>query len=304
MQEIQLADGKHVYTYGPQHEPVADVCCGEPVRVHTIDAFHNKLMSASDLPSEKTPGYPFVNPLTGPVRVKDAEPGDTLEVHLRAIHPAREFAVTALVQDFGLLTRTNVTPLMHDPLPERTRPLPIRDGRVWFDERRALPLQPFIGSLGVAPALEAVSSITPGPWGGNMDCVETGEGVTVLLPVFVPGALFFIGDAHARQGDGEVTGVAAEMPAEIELSFGLRKKEPIAWPRIQTDDYLMTVGSARPLEDATRIATSELVRWLETDHGFEAMEAYEFLGLALELRVGNVVDPNYSVVAKVRRDLL
>ena len=137
-----------------------------------------------------------------------------------------------------------------------------------------------------------------------MDCVETAPGRSVWLPVHNPGALFFIGDAHARQGDGELTGVAAEISAKITLRFDLLKHRRINWPRIVSDEHLMTIGSARPLEDAARIAWKELVLWMSEDYGFDQLEAYQLLGLAGEMRLGNMVDPNYSMVAKVARRLL
>lgn len=296
---IRQPDDDYAYTYSNHGTPIARVECGQRVLIETMDAFHDRIRDERDLPSQATPGYPFVNPLTGPISIVGAEPGDTLVATIHEIHPTRDYAVTALVHRFGALTPTKTTPMLTPALPEKTRILPIRDGRVWFDDRRALPFNPFVGSMGVAPRMEAISSITPGPWGGNMDCVETRPGVNVLFPVFEPGAQFFIGDAHALQGDGEITGVAAEMPASIEVSFELRKQKSLEWPRIQTPDYLMSVGSARPLEDATRIACDDLIRWLVDDFGFESIEAYELLGLALELRVGNIVDPNYTVVAKL-----
>jgi len=296
---IRQPNDHYAYAYTHHGHPIAHVECGQRLLIETLDAFHNRIRETTDLPSNVTPGYPYVNPLTGPISIIGAEPDDTLVATIHAIHPTRDYAVTALVERFGALTPTQTTPMLTDAIPEKTRILPIRGDRVWFDNRRSLPFKPFIGSMGVAPRLEAISSITPGPWGGNMDCVETRPGAHVLLPVFEPGAQFFIGDAHALQGDGELTGVAAEMPASVEISFELRKKKSIQWPRIETSDYLMSVGSARPLEDATRIASHDLIRWLVDDFGFQSVEAYELLGLALELRVGNVVDPNYTVVAKL-----
>jgi acetamidase/formamidase len=296
--------GAYRHTLSREHEPIATIEPGEPFQVETVDAFFDRIRSEADVPSSVTAGYPYVNPLTGPFHIAGAEKGDALVVHIDAIEATRDYAVTALVQNFGALTRTAATPLLHEPLPERSRLLPLRGGRVWFDGRRSVPMRPFLGTIGVAPELEGVSSLTPGPWGGNMDCVETAPGARLTLPVFGAGAYLFVGDAHACQGDGEVSGVAAEMPARVSLRVEVHKGAAPAWPRIETDEALMSVGSARPLEDAARIAWAELVGWLAHEHGFGTLEAYEFLGLAGAMRVGNVVDPNYSMVAKIEKALL
>lgn len=299
MRRIRQPNHAFVYTLSAEHQPVATVACNETACIETIDAFEGRLRSSADLYSQKCPGPPRANPQTGPIYVEGAEPGDTLVVTIENIEPTEAFAVTALIPEFGGLTGTSHTATLDDPLPEVTRLLPIENGTLRFDESRALPLAPFVGTLGTAPDLEAISSLTPGYWGGNMDCVETGIGSSVWLPVHNEGALFFIGDAHARQGDGEVTGVAAEMSARVTVSFALKKNYSIRWPRIETDKYLMAVGSARPLEDAARIAWKELIGWLVADHGFDALEAYQLLGLVGEMRLGNMVDPNYSMVAKL-----
>lgn len=301
MRTIQQPDGAYVYTLGAQHSPVARVPCDESLQIETIDAFGGRLRSAADLYSQKCPGPPRANPQTGPLYVEGAEPGDTLIVTIEEIEPTESFAVTALIPRFGGLTGTSHTATLDMPLPERTRILPIEGQSLRFSETITLPLEPFIGTLGTAPDLEAISSLVPGHWGGNMDCVETRAGSSVWLPVYNEGALFFIGDAHARQGDGEVTGVAAEMSARITLRFSLRKQRSIQWPRLETKEHLMAVGSARPLEDAARIAWKELIGWMVEDYSFDPLDAYELLGLAGQMRLGNMVDPNYSMVAKIAK---
>lgn len=301
MRVIRQPDGAYVYTFSAAHPPIARVPPGESVCLETVDAFGGRLQTEDDLYTERCPGPPRANPQTGPIYVEGAEPGDALVVHIEHMEPIGAYAVTALIPEFGGLTGTHLTAMLNEPLPERTRLLPIDGNELVFDRTIRLPLEPFVGTLGVAPDLEAIASIVPGHWGGNMDCVETAPGRRVWLPVLNPGALFFLGDAHARQGDGELTGVAAEMAARVTLRFEILKNRQIAWPRIESDEYLMAVGSARPLEDAARIAWKELIAWLVEDYGLEAIEAYELLGLAGEMRLGNMVDPNYSMVAKVAR---
>lgn len=301
MRNIRQPGSAYVYTYSAAHPPIARVPCHEPVCVETVDAFEGQLRSSADLYSQRCEGPPRANPQTGPLYIEGAAPGDTLVVHIDQIEPTEEFAVTALIPNFGGLTGTALTATLNEPLPERTRILPIQGERLRFSESIRLPLAPFLGTMGTAPDLEAISSLVPGYWGGNMDCVETGPGKSVWLPVHNEGALFFLGDAHARQGDGELTGVAAEMSARVTLRFEVLKQRAIDWPRIESTDYLMTVGSARPLEDAARIAWKELIHWLVEDYAFNMLDAYELLGLVGEMRLGNMVDPNYAMVAKIAR---
>ncbi len=247
--------------------------------------------------------FPYTNPQTGPVYIEGAEPGDTLSVVIEDIELARDWAVTCLVPNFGLLSTTAATRLLHAPFKEKVRKLPVHDGQVWFDTL-SRPIAPFMGTLGTAPELEAINALTPWSYGSNMDCPETCAGNTVHLPVNVEGGLFFCGDGHAAQGDGEIGGVACEIPVNLVCRFELVKGQTIAWPRITNDEYLMTVGCARPLEDATRIACAELVEWVAKERGMPVDEALLWLTQVIELRVGNAVDPNYAVVAKVRRAYL
>ena len=181
--------------------------------------------------------------------------------------------------------------------------MPIRDGRVWFGDL-STELAPFMGTIGTAPKLEAINALTPAHYGGNMDCPETCAGNTVHLPVLNEGALFFCGDGHATQGHGEIGGVACEVPVNLVCRFELIKGQAIGWPRITNNNYMMVVGSARPLEDATRIACTGLVDWVSTEYDMNSTDALLWITQILELRVGNVCDPNYSVVAAVERRLL
>ncbi|MFW6060453.1 MAG: acetamidase/formamidase family protein, partial [Phycisphaeraceae bacterium] len=291
--------GAYCYTYSDRHAPIARVQPGQRVRIHCVDCFENRLTDES-MRLGDVARFPYTNPQTGPVYVEGATPGDTLAVHIEAIELTRDWAVTCLVPGFGLLTATAATRMLHAPLEQKVRKLPVRDGRVWFGDF-SRPVAPFLGTLGTAPELEAINTLTPWSYGGNMDCPETCAGNTVHLPVNVEGALFFCGDGHAAQGDGEIGGVACEIPVNVTCRFEVIKDQAIRWPRITNDEYLMTVGCARPLEDATRIACAELVEWVAGEKHMDAEEALLWLSQVIELRVGNVVDPNYAVVAKVHR---
>jgi acetamidase/formamidase len=165
--------------------------------------------------------------------------------------------------------------------------------------RVTVPLKPMLGRLAVAPAGdEAFGGLWPGPFGGNMDASDLREGTTLYLPVFHDGALFYFGDGHAVQGDGEICGSGLETSMEVALRFGLRKGKAIAWPRMEDSEYLMVAGSARPLSDALRISFVELIGWLVSDYGFDKSEAYQLVSQVAVIRVANMVDPNYTVVAK------
>ena len=168
-----------------------------------------------------------------------------------------------------------------------------------------LPLRPMLGRVAVAPeGDEAFGGLWPGPFGGNMDASDVREGTTVYLPVFHRGALFYFGDGHALQGDGEVCGSGLETSMDVAFRFGLQKKKTIAWPRFEDAEHLMVAGSARPLSDALRIAFVELVRWLAADHGFDKADAYQLVSQTAVVRVAQMVDPLYTVVAKFPKRFL
>jgi acetamidase/formamidase len=166
-------------------------------------------------------------------------------------------------------------------------------------------LRPMIGRVATAPeGAEAFDGLWPGPFGGNMDASDVREGTTVYLPVFHPGALFYFGDGHARQGDGEVCGSGLETSMEVAFRFRLEKKKAIEWPRLEDATHIMVAGSARPLSDALRIAFVEIIKWLEADYGFARADAYQLVSQVAEIRVANMVDPLYTVVAKFPKDQL
>ena len=168
-----------------------------------------------------------------------------------------------------------------------------------------LPLDPMHGTIGVAPAsFEARSSLVPDAHGGNMDTPEMRAGVTCYLGVNVEGALLSLGDGHCRQGEGESCGVAVEAAMNTVIVVDLIKGTTTPWPRIESDDYVMSVGSARPLEDAFRISQVDLVQWLGADYKLESLDAYQLLTQACEVPVANVCDPNYSIVTKIRKEFL
>ncbi len=166
-------------------------------------------------------------------------------------------------------------------------------------EKIEIRLHPFIGSIGVAPRFGRIeTALVPGEYGGNMDCIETKEGAVLYLPIWVEGAYLSFGDVHAAQGDGEICGAALETTAEVTLKLEVIKNKTAQWPRIEDQAHIMVAGSARPLIDAVRVSHVELIKWLVGDYGFDKWEALQVFSQVGRMRIGNVVDPNYTVVAK------
>ena len=304
VQATEVIPKTYSYVFNPYREPIARVKPEERVTIHTNDAFESRITKKEHLPSRALATAKFLNPQTGPIYVEGAEPGDTLAVHIESIQPTRDFAVSVLIPYFGGLTSTNFTRTLQEPLPERVWIWNLVDGgNKLVNEELGVELawEPFLGTLAVAPDLEAITALAPGPFGGNMDVPDVKPGNTIYLPVWNEGALFYTGDCHARQGQGELCGVALEITSKVTVVFEVIKDKAIEWPRIESDSAIMVVGSARPMEDAARIANTELVLWLEQEYGYDRWDAYQLLTQAGGLYVGNMVDTTYSLVASVEK---
>ena len=290
-------------TYSFAHPPALRIKPGDRVVTKTVDA------SGVDWNGKSVASGP--NPQTGPFFIEGAEPGDMIVVTIEKLETNRAMAYSS-----SLLAPYTVDP---GAIAARVD----REGRrvTWtIDKARGiarldssevqpggieLPLKPMLGCIGVAPMRkEAISTATPGAFGGNMDYASMGAGVKLMLPVSEPGALLFLGDGHARQGEGEVVGTGLETSMDVEFTVDLVKKKPIGWPRLETDTHVMVLGSARPLLEAFQHATTEMQRWLMSDYGYTERGAQTFMGQAVEYEIANVVDPSFTVVAKVRKTLL
>jgi len=268
-------------TLGPYTSPIATVATGETIEIETWNALTK-----------------VTNPVTGPLEVEGAEPGDTLVVDLLEIELPDE-GVTSIIPGFGALEGW-----LNLFEPKEKRPS-IKEGLVEFQTENGnkieLPVNPFIGTIGVSPAYESINTLTPGRHGGNMDCADVRPGNKLMLPVSRRGALFSLGDVHAIQGDGEICGTAVEVDAVVKLKFDLIRQKTIGWPRIESESDFMAVGSAKPLEDAARQAFRELIEWMKDDYGWQREDAYMFLSLASKARIAQIVDPLYTVVAKISK---
>lgn len=296
------------YTFGG-HPPIMKLKPGTVLETWTEDCFDGAVKKPTDLPSQVAPiGHD--NPQTGPFYIEGAQPGDILAVHILDLQPAREYAISSNYPGFGALTGTDYTAVLNPPLPEK----------VWWytvDRQKGtvaamlgkhkleIPMSPFLGCIATAPQKGEVRwTVTPEAYGGNMDYWNVKKGSTVYLPVNVEGALLQFGDGHLAQGEGEIIGTAVESALNVKVKIDLIKGRSIGWPRLETDDYLMSTGSYRPLEDAFRIAYKDLVMWLVEDYGMEMMDAYQLCSQVGEADVAQVVDPNYTVVAKVAKKYL
>jgi acetamidase/formamidase len=299
---------EYAWTFGGA-APVMKVKPGDVLELWTDDCFGGLIETVDDLPSDKITAF---NPQTGPFHVEGAEPGDTLALHFVSLEPARDWAVSTTFPLFGSLTSTLRTVTLQDALPEIVWRYEVdrSHGTVRYRARNGdqtidLPLEPMHGTVGVAPAGgEARSSLVPDAHGGNMDTPEMRAGTTCYLGVNVEGALFSIGDGHYRQGEGETCGVAVEGAMNTVLVVDLIPSQATPWPRLENDDYIMSTGSARPLEDAFRIAHGDLVMWLVEEFGFEKLDAYQLVSQIAESPVANVCDPNYTFVAKAPKRYL
>ena len=249
------------------------------------------------------------NPMNGPIHVTGAEPGDTLVVEIIRLSAIRSTGWTRAALAANVLD------------PERARDLPPRDRTDWIIDAEAgtvrlkdtiaglenfiLPFEPMIGCFGVAPSLgQAFSTATSAENGGNMDYRGFKPGTTVYLPVFVPGALFFLGDCHAIQGDGEIVGTGVETAMEVEIRLSLRKGDAPNWPRGEDAGFIFTVGNARPLDQALQHATTEMLDWLMSSYGLSMIAATHLLGQVVRYEVGNVFDPAYTMVCKLEKKYL
>ena len=301
----EAMQGKFHYTIGPYSDPVLQVQPGDRIVVDTRDAFEGKVKTEKDLPS-KVLTMPFVNPQNGPIMVEGAEPGDVLAVYIEHMAPRgpNPRGTCAMIPQFGALSGTSFTALLAESLPEIVRKIDVDEKGVYWSKRVTLPYRPHIGTLSCSPEIDSINTLTPDAHGGNMDLPDMGPGSITYLPVRAPGGRLFIGDAHACQGDGEVCGTAVEYPSTTTIQVDVIKGWPIEWPRLETDSRIMCIGSARPLEDATRIAYKELVLWMEAEYGFDRWDAYMMLSQCGKVRLGNFVDPKYTVGAGISKNYL
>jgi amidase len=244
---------------------------------------------------------PFVNGATGPIEVRGSKAGDMLKVEIINMELDR-LGFTALWPGIGMFPDW----VRRKEFGIQTRVVEVKDGHVHWNDHLKLPIRPMIGVLGVAPVHGAVLTVDNGPHGGNLDVQEITTGNTVMFRVNKEGTHLFMGDCHAIQGDGECNGMGAiEIAATLTVKVSVEKASPrLNHPRIETPTHIGTLGCARPLEDAMRIAFEEMVYWMEDDWKIPAAEGYMLLGQIAEARCTQVVNPKYTYICKVDKSVL
>jgi len=285
-------------------EPVLRIWPGDTVRTRTVDAG-----GVDEKAKSRSLGG---NPQTGPFYVEGAMPGDVLVVHVRKLRLNRPTAISddgfvdrALTTDYASEHKdNNFNNVIWSLDLEQGLARPAKPTNHLKD--LAVPVRPMLGCVGVAPGFgsAAVRTGDSGRFGGNMDFNEISEGAAVSLPVSQPGALLYVGDGHALQGDGELNGNALETSLDVEFSVDLVREKSLAGPRVENADFLMAMGLGGSLDEAFREATSGLASWLESEYGLTGPEAAILLGATVEYKISEVADRNAGVVAKIRRKFL
>ncbi len=283
------------------HPPALRIADGDTVIAETVDA--RGFDRHGNKPGERP------NPMTGPFFIEGAEPDDTLVVNIGAIRMTRPTGWT-----FQVLSPNVVDPGAVSRFPEREKTEWIIDIAANRARLQSPPpslkdwsvaVEPMIGCFGVAPDMgQAISTATSGRYGGNMDYRGFCTGVDVMFPVSVPGALFYLGDVHAQQCDGEIVGTGIETAAEVTFSVKVVKGKAIGWPRGRNATEIFTVGNARPLDQALQHATTEMLDWLIADYGLDEVAASHIMGQAVRYDIANVFNPAYSVACRIALDAL
>lgn len=292
---------QHHHGWDNQFAPVLRVAPGERITFETVDSSGGQLSPSATLETLKALDFGKINPVTGPVFVDGAEPGDALKITVEDFTPSG-WGWTANIPGFGLLADQFKDPALHLWSYDQATMAPAA-----FSHFAKVPLKPFIGTIGVAPAAAGLHSIVPPrPCGGNMDIRDIAAGAELYLPVEVAGALFSMGDTHAAQGDGEVCGTAIESPMAVSLKFELVKNAGLKFPRLtlpspvtrhnDSAGYEVTTGIGPDLFQCARDAVSGMIDLVTKQQGITPVEAYMLCSVAGDLRISEIVDvPNYVV---------
>lgn len=280
-------------------EPVLRVSSGAVIEAFTEDASDEQLLAEADLETLAKLSFEPIHPITGPVYVEEAEVGDVLAVTLHKIE-VMNYGWNAITPGFGFLADEFTEPYI------KTYQFDKNSTHVDFNDKIKIPLAPFPGVMGVAPATEEMlSTIPPRANGGNMDDPNMVEGTTVYFPVFVEGGLFSIGDGHAAQGLGEVCGTAIEAPLRIVYEIEVIKGKSMKEPQYETDDYYAVTAFAPTIDEASKKAVRYMIDYLVAEHGLNRNEAYALCSLAGDLKIAEVVDvPNMLVTMHMSKEVL
>jgi acetamidase/formamidase len=276
MQHLPI--GPLYYEYSRHNEIRLRIEPGETISVDSEDAFSGQIRTNDDR-RDRTK-RPHGNPQTGPIWVNGAEPGDALAVTIQEIQP--------LIGQCS--TRTGDAMMLSQWLgsdcPHGVHVCPIRDGQIQWSDELVIPYRPMLGCIGTSPDTGVPTTMPAGPHGGNMDIIEVCPGSTIYLPVFVPGAYLYLGDAHAAMGHGELSASGLEMPAKSVITVNLVKQKKLPGVRIEAADEIMTVATGCPMERASADAFARLILWMEADYGWKRWRAYDLLTHVARISVG------------------
>lgn len=281
------------YAFSPEIPAQLRVKAGETVCFETYDCFHNLLLPENSVYEDRKacPG----NPVSGPLYIEGACPGDLLKVQIVKIKTG----------PLGVVMVGPKSGCMRKEFKERQIcRIPVRDGRAWFHEKVSFPLRPMIGTIGTAPKGGAVSSMIPKNHGGNMDCTKIGVGACLYLPVAVEGALLSMGDVHGRMGDGEVEDCGLEIEAEITVTVDVVKNPGISWPVVETEDSWIAVASQETVEEAWQQAVRQMFEFLTAQAGIDKYEAGMLLTLAGDLAICQTVNPLKTVRMEFPKEII
>ncbi len=281
-------------------KPVLTVAPGDTIHTTTVDAGGTDEKGVTRVLGG--------NPETGPFYVETAAPGDTLVVHITRLQLNRDWAVS----DDGIVGRgldSDLAVKMKDGFKTVRWHLDLQGGVATIEKpgehlkHYSVPLRPMLGCVAVAPSsTQAPGTGDSGRWGGNMDFNEISEGATIYLPVNVPGALLYVGDGHATQGDGELNGNALETSMDVEFTVDVIAGKSVSGPRVESATHIMAMGLDGSLDDAFRDATANMAQWLTDDYKLTPAEVAEVLGSAAEYKVSEVADRNAGIVLKINKD--
>lgn len=291
---MNIVEGRHVvYAFTPEMEPVLTVDDGSMVTFESNDCFFQQVKTNEDVLDSID--HDRLNPATGPVYVRGAEPGDLLKVDIMAIDVADQ-GVAAVVPGEGALREEAKEKIV--------RVIPIVEGAAEYLGLR-IPLKPMIGVIGVAPSDEDGPCPTDTPYkhGGNMDTHDIRKGTTLYFPVRQPGALFALGDCHALMGDGEVCFTGVEIPADVTVRLSVVKGVKSHWPILETETETMIIASAKTMEEATRDSVSQAVGALAKIFDCMWEEAYVLASMVVDARISQVVDPLLTVRAVIPKTI-
>lgn len=266
------------YEFSRHNEPRCRIQSGETIIVESEDALSGQIRKVGDMRDKAA--MPYSNPVSGPILVEGAMPGDELAVTIRSIEP----------RDGQCATYTGfpkqLVEWLGSDVPHGAHVCPIRDGSIQFNDRVRIPYQPMLGCIGTSPDWGVPSTFPAGPHGGNLDLVEVCPGSTIYLPVSVPGGYLYLGDAHAAMGHGELSATGLEMAAHSTVTVNLVQRPKLKGVRVDNPDFLMCVATHGTLERAIAEAYSRLILWMEADYGWNRWEAYDVLTHVGRLSVG------------------